>query len=78
MKSIRARLSIVLFQLVVLGVPSLLAQSSVTIKLTVDATHAPQKFLHTHMVMPVNLVRLRSITLSGFPASTCPPVQWVT
>ena len=53
MKSARARLSIVLFQLALLGVPSLLAQSSVTIKLTVDATHAPQKFLHTHMVMPV-------------------------
>src|SRR5580698_7364642 len=53
MNSIRARVHIVLLQLALLGLPSLFAQSSVTIKLTVDATHAPQKFLHTHMVMPV-------------------------
>ena len=53
MNSIRARLSIVIFQLAVLGVASLFAQTSVNIKLTVDATHAPQKILHTHMVMPV-------------------------
>ena len=43
-----------LLQFVVLSVTSLLAQTSVTIDLTVDATHAPEKILHTHMVMPVS------------------------
>ncbi len=33
--------------------PGVFAQTSLTIDLTVDATHAPQKILHTHMVMPV-------------------------
>ena len=42
-----------LLQFVVLSVTSLLAQSSVTISLTVDATQAPEKILHTRMVMPV-------------------------
>jgi predicted metalloprotease with PDZ domain len=53
MKSIRARLPILLLELVVLGVASLLAQSSVTISLSVDATQAPEKILRTRMVMPV-------------------------
>jgi len=54
MNSIRARLSILLLlEFVVWGVASLLAQSSLTINLSVDATHAPEKILHTRMVMPV-------------------------
>ena len=53
MNSIRARLPIRLLELMVWGVASLLAQSSGTINLTVDATHAPEKILHTRMVMPV-------------------------
>ncbi len=53
MNSNRVRIPMLLLQLVVLGVASLLAQSSVTISLTVDATQAPEKILHTHMVMPV-------------------------
>ena len=53
MNSLRARLPILLLELVVLGVAALLAQSSPTINLTVDATHAPEKILHTRMVMPV-------------------------
>ena len=53
MNSHRAHISMLLFQFVFLGVTSLLAQSSVTINLTVDATQAPQKILHTRMVMPV-------------------------
>ena len=53
MNSIRARLPIRLLELMVWGVASLLAQSSGTINLTVDATHAPEKMLHTRMVMPV-------------------------
>jgi predicted metalloprotease with PDZ domain len=35
------------------GVASALAQSTVSIKLTVDATQAPEKVVRTHMVMPV-------------------------
>jgi predicted metalloprotease with PDZ domain len=53
MKPIRARLLILLLDLMVLGVASLLAQSSATINLIVDATRAPAKTLHTRMVMPV-------------------------
>ena len=53
MISNRARIPMLLLQFVVLGVASLLAQSSVTISLTVDATQAPEKILHTRMVMPV-------------------------
>ncbi len=53
MNSLRARLPILLLELVVLGAAALLAQSSPTINLTVDATHAPEKILHTRMVMPV-------------------------
>ena len=53
MNSLRVRLPILLLELVVWGVASLLAQSSVTISLTVDATQAPEKIIRTHMVMPV-------------------------
>ncbi|MGA2988097.1 MAG: M61 family peptidase [Terriglobia bacterium] len=53
MKCIPTRLPIFVLEFVVLGVASLLAQSSVTINLTVDATRAPEKILHTRMVMPV-------------------------
>ncbi len=53
MKSLGARLPILLLELLVLGVVSALAQSSVTINLTVDATQAPEKILRTRMVMPV-------------------------
>lgn len=53
MNSIRTRLPIVLLEFVVWGVASALAQSSVTINLTVDATQAPEKILHTRMVLPV-------------------------
>jgi predicted metalloprotease with PDZ domain len=53
MNFIRVRLPIFLIEVAVLGVSTLLAQNSVTIDLAVDATQAPQKILHTHMVMPV-------------------------
>ena len=53
MNSIRIRLPILFLYLAVVGVATLLAQSSVTINLTVDATRAPEKILHTRMVMPV-------------------------
>jgi len=53
MNSLRSRLPILFLELLVLGVASLFAQSSVLIKLTVDATQAPEKILHTRMVMPV-------------------------
>jgi predicted metalloprotease with PDZ domain len=53
MNSIRARLPILLLELVVGGVASSLAQPSVTISLNVDATQAAEKILHTRMVMPV-------------------------
>ena len=53
MKSTCVRLSILLLDLVVLGVVFSLAQSSVTISLTVDASQAQEKIVHTRMVMPV-------------------------
>jgi len=53
MNSIRTRLLMLLLQLAVLRVATSLAQSSGTINLTVDATHAPEKILHSRMVMPV-------------------------
>ncbi|HMD86704.1 MAG TPA: M61 family peptidase [Terriglobia bacterium] len=53
MKSIRTRLPMLLLELVVLGLACALAQSSVTINLTVDASQAPEKILRTRMVMPV-------------------------
>jgi predicted metalloprotease with PDZ domain len=54
MNSIGTRLAILLLVLAALGVAPSFAQSSVTIDLTVDATLAPEKILHTRMVMPVN------------------------
>jgi predicted metalloprotease with PDZ domain len=53
MNSIRARLSTLLLEVLILGVASALAQSSGIISLTVDATHAPEKIVRTHMVIPV-------------------------
>jgi predicted metalloprotease with PDZ domain len=53
MNSLRMRLSILLVELIVLGVACSPAQSPLTITLTVDAIPAPQKLLHTHMAMPV-------------------------
>jgi len=53
MNSLRARLPLLLVEFMVWGVASALAQSSVTISLTVDATQAPEKIVRTHMVMPV-------------------------
>jgi predicted metalloprotease with PDZ domain len=53
MNSLRIRLSILLVGLLVLGVASSPAQSPLTITLTVDATQAPEKLLHTRMAMPV-------------------------
>ena len=54
MRSFRARLAVLSLEFVAWGVVSLFAQSSVTINLTVDATHAPEMILHNRMVMPVN------------------------
>jgi predicted metalloprotease with PDZ domain len=53
MKSVSFRLSILLIEVVVLGVAALPAQSRPAITLMLDATQAPEKILHTHMVMPV-------------------------
>jgi predicted metalloprotease with PDZ domain len=53
MKPIRFPLSILLFEVVAISVATLSAQSQPTITLTVDATQAPEKILHTRMVMPV-------------------------
>jgi predicted metalloprotease with PDZ domain len=53
MKSLYIRVQFLLFEVVLLGAASLLAQSPLSIDLTVDATHAPEKIVHTHMVMPV-------------------------
>ena len=53
MNLLRTRLSILIPEVVFLGAVSLFAQSAMNITLTVDATRAPQKRLHTHMVMPV-------------------------
>ena len=52
MNSLRTRLPLLWLELVVWGIASALAQSSVAINLTVDATRAPEKILHTRMVMP--------------------------
>jgi predicted metalloprotease with PDZ domain len=49
----RLRFSILLFEIAVLGVAALPAQSGPAIALTLDATQAPEKILHTRMVMPV-------------------------
>ena len=53
MISARTRLPIWVAAIVMGSVASLLAQSSATIDLSVDASHAPEKMLHTRMVMPV-------------------------
>ena len=45
-------LPILLLGMAVQGAFALPAQSPVTIKLVVDATQAPEKILHTRMVMP--------------------------
>ena len=71
MNSIRVRIPMLLLQFVVLGVASLLAQSSVTISLTVDATHAPEKILHTHMVMPVKPGPLTVYYPKWIPGCAC-------
>ena len=49
----RLRLSILFFELMVLGVGILPAQSGPAITLTVDATQAPEHILHTRMMLPV-------------------------
>jgi predicted metalloprotease with PDZ domain len=53
MNSVRFRLSILLFEVVALGVAVLPAQSRPAITLLLDATQAPEKIVHTRMVMPV-------------------------
>jgi len=53
MNSTRSRLPILVFELAILGAVTALAQPAATIDLTVDATQAPQKILHSRMVMPV-------------------------
>lgn len=53
MNSIPFRLSILVFEILAWAVAALPAQSQPTIALTLDATQAPEKILHTHMVMPV-------------------------
>jgi predicted metalloprotease with PDZ domain len=53
MNSVRFRLSILLFEVVALGVAATPAQSRPAISLVLDATQAPEKILRTHMVMPV-------------------------
>jgi predicted metalloprotease with PDZ domain len=53
MNSVRLRLSILLTEVIILGVAALPAQSRPTITLLVDATQAPQKILRTHMVIAV-------------------------
>ena len=53
MNSTRCRFSILLFEVVALGVTVLRGQSRPAITLTLDATQAPEKVLHTRMVMPV-------------------------
>src|SRR5580698_5341936 len=50
-KFLRFALAVMIF--VALPAPTLLAQSSQVISLTVDATQAPIKLVHSHIVMPV-------------------------
>jgi len=52
MNSVRIRISILLIEVAALGVVALPAQSRPAITLIVDATQAPEKMLHTRMVMP--------------------------
>ena len=49
-KFLRFGLAVMIF--VALAAPTLLAQSSQVISLTVDATQAPMKLVHSHIVMP--------------------------
>src|ERR1700723_936263 len=51
LKFLRFALAVMIF--VALPAPTLLAQSSQVISLTVDATQAPIKLVHSHIVMPV-------------------------
>jgi predicted metalloprotease with PDZ domain len=53
MNTVRWRLSVLLIEVVALGVAALPAQSRPAITLTLDATQAAQKILHTRMVMGV-------------------------
>ena len=50
-KFLRSTLAVIIF--VALAAPALLAQSSQVISLTVDATQAPIKLVHSHILMPV-------------------------
>ena len=50
-KFLRLTLAVMIF--IALAAPTLLAQSSQVISLTVDATQAPIKLVHSHIVMPV-------------------------
>src|SRR5579885_3004739 len=50
----RSRIFIVLLASVLMGVPKLKAQTQSPIILEVDATQAPEKIIHTQMVMPVS------------------------
>ncbi len=54
MKLAFSRLYPVLIVLMLAGVARLPAQPGTTIHLSVDATQAPMKIIHTHMVMPVH------------------------
>jgi predicted metalloprotease with PDZ domain len=53
MNSVRFRFLVFLFETAVLGAAVLPAQTGPAIALTLDATQAPEKILHTRMVMPV-------------------------
>src|ERR1700733_9637740 len=50
-KFLRFALAVMIF--IALAAPTLLAQTSQSISLTVDATQAPIKLVHSHIVMPV-------------------------
>jgi predicted metalloprotease with PDZ domain len=53
MLRLRFRLSLYLSALLLLGVTPMLAQTGPTIRLTVDASQAPERIIRTHMVIPV-------------------------
>ncbi|HXW13982.1 MAG TPA: M61 family peptidase [Terriglobia bacterium] len=53
MNLLRYRLSILVLEIVALGLAALPAQARPTITLTVDATQAPEKMIYTHMSIPV-------------------------
>src|SRR6202035_308644 len=50
-KFLRSTLAFTIF--IALAAPAILAQTSQSISLTVDATQAPIKLVHSHIVMPV-------------------------